>query len=247
MSRFAGRQVLVTGASRGLGRAVAEAFAHEGARVGIGYHAHQTEARDTLESIERAGGSAVLLGFDVRNAGAVEEAFARFTDGGRLDVLVNSAATVCDAWAIFISPSEWEEVVEVNLTGTFNCCKAAARYMLKQRSGAIVNVGSVAGLRATPGQASYSASKGGVAALTSTLAAELAPRGVRVNCVEPGMLNVGMGQRVNHERAKAIRSRVPLGRFGEGSEAASAVLFLASDEASYIVGHRLVVDGGLSL
>jgi 3-oxoacyl-[acyl-carrier protein] reductase len=247
MSRFVDRAVLVTGASRGVGRAVAEAFAGEGARIGIGYQAREAEARGVLESIQSQGGSAVLLPFDVRDASAVEAAFARFTDGGRLDILVNSAATVRDDWTLFLQPSEWEEVVDVNLTGTFNCCQAAIRHMLPQRAGVIINVGSIAGMRASAGQASYAASKGGIDALTLALAAELAPRGVRVNAVTPGMLRVGMGQRLDHDRAREVRSRIPLGRFGEGREVAEAVLFLASDAASYIVGHRLVVDGGLSI
>jgi 3-oxoacyl-[acyl-carrier protein] reductase len=245
--RFAGRNVLVTGASRGLGRAVAEAFAREGARVGIGYRAREADARAVLGSIEAAGGTAVLLPFDVRHAAAVDDAFAHFAGDGALDVVVNNAAAVRDEWSLLIGEAEWNEVMSVNLGGTFNCCRAAMRHMLPRRAGAIVNIGSIAGLRASPGQASYSASKGGIAALTATLAAELAPRGVRVNCVDPGLLKVGMGQRLNHERAQAARQRIPVGRFGEGCEAAAAVLFLASDEASYIIGHRLVVDGGLSL
>jgi 3-oxoacyl-[acyl-carrier protein] reductase len=247
VTRFAGRNVVVTGASRGLGRAIAEAFAHEGARVGIGYRAREADARAVQEAIEAAGGTAVLLRFDVRSRAAVEEAFTGFAEGAALDVVVNNAAAVRDEWSMFIGEAEWDEVVGVNLAGTFNCCRAAMHHMLPNRAGAIINVGSIAGLRASPGQASYSASKGGIAALTATLAAELAPRGVRVNCVEPGLLRVGMGQRLNRDRADAARQRIPAGRFGEGSEAAAAVLFLASDEASYIIGHRLVVDGGLSL
>jgi 3-oxoacyl-[acyl-carrier protein] reductase len=247
VTRFADRNVLVTGASRGLGRAIAEAFAREGARVGIGYRARAADAGAVQKAIEEAGGTAVLLRFDVRSRAEVEAAFACFADGGSLDVVVNNAAAVRDEWSLLIGEAEWEEVIGVNLAGTFNCCHAAMRLMLPRGAGAIINVGSIAGLRASPGQASYSASKGGIAALTATLAAELAPRGVRVNCVEPGLLRVGMGQRLHRDRAAAARQRIPVGRFGEGSEAAAAVLFLASDEASYIIGHRLVVDGGLSL
>lgn len=247
MTRFAGTRVLVTGASRGLGRAIAVAFAHEGAHVGIGFHAHADEAQATLEAVVGAGGTGETLGFDVRDHAAVDATVGAFARGGGLDVLVNSAAALHDAWAAALAPEEWQQVVDVNLTGTFNCCRAAARQMLVRRAGAIVNVASVAGLRASPGQSSYAASKGGILSLTATLAAELAPRGVRVNAVVPGLLTTGMGRRLARDVAERRRTAIPLGRFGEGDEVARAVLFLASADASYVVGQGLVVDGGLSL
>lgn len=259
MSRFAGRHVLVTGASRGLGRAAAVAFAAEGARVGIGYRSHETEARETLAMVEASGAGrasgatdasgavGVLLPFDVRDFAAVDAAVTEFAAGGGLDVLVNSAAALRDGWAAMLAPADFQEVVNVNLTGTFHCCRAALRHMLVTKSGAIVNISSVAGLRASPGQISYAASKGGVASLTITAAAELAPRGIRVNAVVPGLLTTGMGRRLDRDVAEKRRAAIPLGRFGEGAEVARAVLFLASDEASYITGQSLVVDGGLSL
>jgi 3-oxoacyl-[acyl-carrier protein] reductase len=245
--RFSGKNVIVTGASRGLGRAVAVAFAEEGARVGIGFRRGEAEARKTLHAIESLGGSGVLLPFDVRDRKGVEASFALFAAGERIDVLVNNAATLRDEFAVFLPSAEWDEIVATNLNGTFYCCQAAIKYMLPQRSGAIVNVSSIAGIRASPGQANYAASKGGVSALTVTLAAELAPRGVRVNSVVPGMLNVGMGRRVDRRTADRIRERLPLGRLGEAEEVARAILFLASEDASYVIGHSLVVDGGLSL
>ena len=247
MSRFAGKGVLVTGASRGLGQVVAEAFAREGAHVGIGYRSHADQARETLARVEAAGGTGALLPFDVRDHAAVDAAISSFAGATHLDVLVNSAAAVHDGWVTTLTANEWQQVVDVNLTGTFNCCRVATRHMLVQRSGAIVNVASIAGFRASPGQASYAASKGGVIALTTTLAAELARRGVRVNAVVPGLLDTGMGRRLNRQIADQRRDLVPLGRFGSGAEVARAVLFLASDDASYVVGQSLVVDGGLSL
>ena len=247
MKRFQDRNVLVTGASRGLGRAIAEAFAEEGARVGIGYRTNDAEAKRSLGLVEAAGGSGVLLKFDVRDFAAVEAAFASFSEGGALDVLVNNAAVLRDQFAAFLSPSEWDEVIAVNLNGTFYCCRTALRGMLSRRRGSIVNVASIAAIRATPGQANYAASKGAVQSLTATLGAEVAPRGIRVNAVVPGVLTSGMGQRLDRRIAERALAAVPIARFGDAREVARVVLFLASDEASYIVGQCIVVDGGLSL
>ncbi len=245
--RFEGRHVLVTGASRGLGRAVAVAFAREGARVGVGYRAQEADATETLAAVDAAGGRGEVVRFDVRDCAATEGAIAGFARGGGLDVLVNNAAVVRDQFFAMMAPSEWEDVVVTNLTGTYHCCRAAIPFMLRRRRGAIVNVASVAGLRASPGQANYGAAKGGVLSLTATLAAELAPRGVRVNAVVPGVLATGMGERLDRRVAEQRRAAIPLGRFGEGDEVARAVVFLASDDSSYVVGQSLVVDGGLSL
>lgn len=247
MGRFDNRNVLVTGASQGLGRAIVEAFGREGAHVGIGYRSHESDARESLERVKAAGGSGVLLNFDVRDVAAVEAAFATFSAHGGLDVLVNSAAVLRDQFAAFLSPAEWDEVIAVNLNGTFYCCRNAIRAMLPRRRGAIVNVSSIAGGRASPGQANYAASKGAVESLTATLGAELAPRGIRVNAVVPGLLDTGMGRRLDRRVAERARASIPLARFGEAAEVAAVVLFLASDEASYVVGQSIVVDGGLSL
>jgi 3-oxoacyl-[acyl-carrier protein] reductase len=244
--RFEGRRVLVTGASRGLGRSLAVAFAGEGAHLGIGYRVREDGAKETLAAVAAAGGSGDLLRFDVRDGAAVAEEIGRFASGG-LDVLVNNAAVVRDQLFALLTPEEWDEVIEVGLAGVYRCCRAALPFMLSRRRGAIVNVASTAGVRASPGQASYSAAKGGVVALTATLAVELAPRGIRVNAVVPGLLSTGMGERLDHRVATGARERIPLGRLGTGDEVARAVTFLASDEAGYVVGHCLVVDGGLSL
>ena len=246
MSRFVGRSVFVSGASRGLGRAIAVAFAREGARVGIGFRSRESDAQQTLSEVQELGGTGVLVPFDVRDATATETAMASFGDDSGIDVLVNNAATLRDGLLPLLEPAEWGEVIAVNLMGVYHCSRAAVPFMLR-RGGAIVNVASVAGWRASPGQTSYAASKGGVLALTTTMAAELAPRRVRVNAVVPGLLTTGMGQRLDRRVVENRKSVIPLARFGEGDEVARAVLFLASADASYIVGHSLVVDGGLSL
>jgi 3-oxoacyl-[acyl-carrier protein] reductase len=248
MARFADRTVVVTGASRGLGRAIATAFAAEAAHVCIGYRARRDDAAETVRLVEECGGSASLMAADLRDSDAVERAIAEVVhERGRIDVLVNNAGIARDALFPMMQRGDWDEVLAVNLTGAYVASRSAARSMLKARRGAIVNVASVAGPRASPGQANYAASKGGLVALTRTLGAELAPRGVRVNAVVPGLLATGMAARLDHRVLDSQRTRIPLARVGEASEVARAVLFLASDEASYVVGQTLVVDGGLSL
>jgi 3-oxoacyl-[acyl-carrier protein] reductase len=162
-------------------------------------------------------------------------------------VVVNNAGVARDEPFAMMSASSWDEVLATNLGGTFNVCRAVARPMMGQRSGAIVNVASVAGLHASAGQANYAASKGGVLAFTRTLAAEMAPRGIRVNAVVPGLCSTGMAARLDRRVAEQKRAGIPLGRFGTGEEIARVVLFLASDDAAYVVGQAIVADGGLSL
>ena len=246
--RWEGSTVLVTGASRGLGRTIAKAFAAEGAFVGIGYHRSDKSAEETLAEIREVGGSATLVKADVSDPEAVDNAIRTFLsqhDG--IDVLVNNAAIVDDKPFALMSADNWSSVLQTNLGGVFNCSRAVVRSMMAKGKGAIVNIGSVAGLIASPGQANYAASKGGIMALTRTLAAELAPKGIRVNSVVPGLLTEGIAQRMDRHLAEERREQIPLARFGTPEEVTHAVLFLASDDASYITGQQLVVDGGLSL
>jgi 3-oxoacyl-[acyl-carrier protein] reductase len=239
--------VLITGASRGVGRSIALAFAEQGARVLVGYRAREADAAETLAEIERRGGNAELVRFDVTDAAAVEGALTRLTSQHRLDVLVNAAGVARDNLLPLMTQEEWDEPLQVNLTGAFRCIRAVTPHMIARRSGAIINIASVAGVHASPGQANYAASKGGLLALTCTLAAELASYGVRVNAVVPGMLSTGMATRLDHRTLETVRRRIPLGRFGTGEEIANVVTFLASSRASYIVGQAIRVDGGLTL
>ncbi len=239
---------LVTGASRGLGRAIAEDLAAAGAFVYVTYRRREAEAQETLSAIREAQGQGEALPLDVRSRSSIREVIDHVLDRqGQLDLLVNNAGVSRDELFALMSDEAWDEVIAVNLSGVMACCRAAARPMLQKKHGAIINIASVAGLHASPGQANYAASKGGVIALTRTLAAELAPKGVRVNAVVPGLFRVGMAATLDRRIVEDRRRRIPLGRFGEGHEVARAVTFLASEASSYIVGQALVVDGGLTL
>ena len=243
--RFTDRTVVVTGASRGLGRAIACAFAAEGARVIVGYLRAEDEA---VRTVSLLGGRGESLRFDVTRPDEVHAAFTEVHHRhGRVDVLVNNAGSSRDGPVALLGPDEWREVLAVNLDGAFLCTRAVLPPMLHARRGAIVNVASIAGVRANPGQANYAASKGGLLAFSRTLAAEIAPRGIRVNAVVPGLIDAGMVQHMDHRLLERAKARIPMGRLGQAEDVARAVLFLASDDASYVAGCELPVDGGLAL
>jgi 3-oxoacyl-[acyl-carrier protein] reductase len=226
---------------------MALAFARGGAYVALGYHSHESAARQTLSALEAEGGRGSLHRFDVRDRRATDQALDGIAaEHGGLDVVVNNAGVAGDDFALAMSQEKWDRVLDINLTGTWNCARAAASLMVAARRGVIINLASVAGLKGSPGQVNYAASKGGVLAITRTLAVELAPYGVRVNAVVPGLIAAGMGERLAPRIVGERQQQIPLGRLGTAEEVANVVVFLASDLASYIVGQTIVVDGGMT-
>ncbi len=242
------RAALVTGASRGIGRAAAMALARAGAKVAVNYATNQEAARQVVEEIGREGGEAFAVQADVSRsdeaARMVSEVLGRF---GRLDILVNNAGITRDNLLLRLGEDSWDAVLDTNLKGVYNCLRAAARPMLKQRFGRVVNVASVAGLMASPGQANYSAAKAGVIALTRTLAREFGSRNITVNAVAPGFIETDMTRELPAEARETYLKRIALERFGQPEEVAEVIVFLASPAAGYITGQTVVVDGGLSI
>ena len=248
MDRFVKKSGIITGASRGLGKAIALAFASEGAFVGIGYYRNQKEAEKTLTEIQNSGGAATLVKADIKNPSETQNAFSSFiSERGGIDFLINNAGVIFDQPFALMSEESWSLVTQTNLGGAFHCSRAVVRSMIARKSGVIINVSSVVGVKANPGQVNYAASKGGIEAMTRTMAAELAPMGIRVNAVVPGFLKGGMTQRLDMRVVEAMQNRIPLKRLGELDEMVQTVLFLTSDAASYIIGQSIIVDGGLSL
>ncbi|WP_052546451.1 SDR family NAD(P)-dependent oxidoreductase [Enhygromyxa salina] len=245
---LAGRTALVTGASRGLGAAIATRLASDGAHVVVGYRRRVQDAQRVVEAILAAGGSGECVAIEITDAAAVQAIVDELVSRrGSLEILVNNAGVARDEMFAMSSAESWRESLAHNLDGTANCCRAVVRPMLAAGGGTIVNVSSVTVQRGRPGRAAYTAAKGGIEALTRALALELIPRGVRVNAVVPGMFDAGMFKRMRRDLVEQWAAHIPAGRPGQANELAAAVAFLASDASSYVVGQCLIVDGGLSL
>jgi 3-oxoacyl-[acyl-carrier protein] reductase len=246
--RLEGKTAIVTGGSRGIGRACVVQLAAEGARVAFIYNANQAAADALAAELAAQGREVRAVQADVRDARRAQEIVEGLTaDWQRIDILVNSAGIVKDGLTGSMTDEQWRNVLDTNLCGTFNYCRAVTQPMMMQRSGSIVNLSSTAAEFASRGQVNYAASKGGINGLTRALAKELAPRKVRVNAVAPGMIETDMSQVVRGIAGDQIKSVIPMKRIGKPEEIASVVAFLASDEASYLTGQVLRVDGGLSL
>lgn len=245
---FENKVAVVTGGSRGIGRAIAIELGARGASVVVNYNSNGKAAQDVVMEIVKAGGSAAAFPGDVAK---VEDANnlikAAVEKYGRVDILVNNAGITRDMLIMMMSEESWDAVMDTNLKGTFNCSKAAVRHMMKARYGRIINISSISGQIGNAGQTNYSASKAGQIGFTKALAREVAARNITVNAVAAGYVETEIWEGVPEEARTALLNMIPLGRKGETHDIASAVAFLASDEASYITGQTLAVDGGMAM
>lgn len=244
-----GKVAIVTGASRGIGRAIAEDLAAHGASVVVNYNQSETEARAVVATIESNGGNAIAVQADVSDFAAAKELVKIAKDTyGRVDILVNNAGTTRDMLLMMMAEDDWDTVLDTNLKSLFNCCKAVLRPMLRQKSGGrIINISSVVGLAGQGGQTNYAASKAGIIGFTKSLAKEVGPRQITVNAVAPGYFPTALTAELPEDLIEKALDYIPLGRMGEVEEVAHVVSFLASDKSSYITGEVIRVDGGMAM
>ena len=241
-----GKTALVTGASRGIGRAIALRLAQEGAAVAINYAGNTAAAEEVKSMIEAAGGKAIIVQADVSNGEAVDEMVKTVVDTfGGVDILVNNAGITRDNLLMRMKEEDWDAVLTTNLKGVFNCTKAAVKYMMKQKAGRIVSISSVVGLMGNAGQANYAAAKAGVLGFTKAVAKEVAARGITVNAIAPGFIQTDMTAVLSEKVVEGMLNTIPLHKLGDPEDIAKAVVFLVSDDAKYITGQTLHVDGGM--
>jgi len=245
---LSGKTAIVTGGARGIGKAIVQAFAQEGANVAFNFLKSEDKALSLKKEIEAKGGKVLTFRQDVKDYDAikvmVEGVKSHF---GRLDIIVNNAGILRDKALMLMEEQDWEDVITTNLSGAFNVIRAAIVTFMKQKSGNIINITSVAGIKGMPRQVNYSASKAGIIGLTKALAREVGPYNVRVNALAPGYVDTDMVQGIKEERKAEILKRIPLQRFGKAEEVAKAAIFLASDKAKYITGQVITIDGGLAM
>ncbi len=243
-----GSVAIITGAGRGIGRAIALELASAGAIVVVNYASNSVKAEEIIQQITAAGGKGMSIQADVSQASEVDR-LVRTTieEYGKIDILVNNAGVARDNLLLRIKEADWDTVLDINLKSVFLCTKAVCKGMLKQRSGVIVNISSVVGISGNAGQANYAAAKAGIFGFTKSMAKELAPRGIRVNAVAPGYISTDMTAILPEEVKKEIIRGIPLGQIGAAEEVAKAVLFLASPASSYVTGQILSVDGGMAM
>lgn len=241
-----GKVALVTGASRGIGKAIALLLAENGADVAVNFAGSTAAAEAVAAEIEKMGRKAILVQGDVSQTEVCAEMVDKVVkELGHIDILVNNAGITRDTLLLRMKEEDWDAVLNTNLKGVFNCTKAAVKYMAKQRSGSIVNISSVVALIGNAGQANYAAAKAGILGFTRSVAKEMAGRGIRVNAVTPGFIKTDMTSVLSEKVVAAMEASIPLARLGEPEDIAKAVLFLVSDNAAYITGQTLHVDGGM--
>ncbi len=247
MGVLSGMSAVVTGGTKGIGRAVSLAFVREGASVAAIYHGDDSSAEAFLSEAQEAG-KAIVIKADVSDSGNVNRAFERVkAEIGAPLVLVNCAGVIKDGFMMLMREEDWDRVIAVNLKGTFNCCKAACRGMIGAKKGRIINMASPSAITGRAGQTNYSASKGGVISMTKSLARELAPFGVTVNAIAPGVIHTEMTDTLPEKIKSDLLSHIPLAKFGSPEDIAKTALFLASDDAAYITGQTISVDGGIAI